>query len=248
MNSTEPNLNNINEELRQRIESIKKDCITLKKYIDDSDEMLDNLKKHLSTEGTTDSLKSTEKNIEDIEKNYKELIYYCNDLKDDIIINKSISYGEDKNVIVSMNDTYQLRDWLEEIDEKSDEETKTKIEAYSGKEVTLFRPPYGAITSSRAKDSGYPIILWNVDSLDWVYKSRSDNKTAEENIKTIADNIISQVEDGDIILMHEIYRNSYEAACIVIDTLSAEGYKFVTVSELIGEENLKVGVTYYNAE
>lgn len=126
------------------------------------------------------------------------------------------------------------------------EKTKAKIETYSGKEVTLFRPPYGAITGSRAKDSGYPIILWNIDSEDWVYKSRDDSEAAEKNIAAIVENIISQVKDGDIILMHEIYQNSYEAACIVIDTLTAEGYEFVTVTEIIGEENLKIGQIYYS--
>lgn len=128
------------------------------------------------------------------------------------------------------------------------EKTEALIEKYSGKEVTLFRPPYGSITKERAIDSGYPIILWNLDSEDWRYKSRADAATAEENVRIIADKILSSVEDGDIILMHEIYRNSYEAACIVIDTLSAEGYEFVTVTELIGEENLKVGATYYSAD
>lgn len=126
------------------------------------------------------------------------------------------------------------------------ETTKAAIEKYSGKEVTLFRPPYGSLTSSRATDSGYPIILWNVDSEDWRYKSRADSATAEQNIQTIVDNILSQVEDGDIILMHEIYQNSYEATCIVIDTLAAQGYEFVTVTELLGKDNLKPGKTYYN--
>lgn len=126
------------------------------------------------------------------------------------------------------------------------ERTEALIEKYSGKEVTLFRPPYGSITKERAVDSGYPIIHWNLDSEDWRYKSRADAATAEKNIRIIADNILSSVEDGDIILMHEIYRNSYEAACIVIDTLSAEGYEFVTVTELIGAENLKAGNTYYS--
>ena len=126
-------------------------------------------------------------------------------------------------------------------------DTEAAIEKYSGKEVTLFRPPYGAITDSRAVDSGYPIILWNLDSEDWRYKSRSNSTEAQKNIEIIADNILSKVEDGDIILMHEIYQNSYEAACIVIDTLSAQGYEFVTVSELLGEENLRGGKTYYNA-
>lgn len=127
-------------------------------------------------------------------------------------------------------------------------DTKEAIEKYSGKEVTLFRPPYGSLTSSRAEASGYPIILWNVDSEDWRYKSRADSETAQKNIQTTVDNILSQVEDGDIILMHEIYQNSYEAACIVIDRLSAEGYKFVTVTELLGEKNMKVGEIYYNGE
>lgn len=128
------------------------------------------------------------------------------------------------------------------------ERTKSEIEKYSGKKVTLFRPPYGSITKSRAVDSGYPIILWNLDSEDWRYKSRPDTATATKNIETIVDITLTQVEDGDIILMHEIYRNSYEAACIVIDTLAAEGYEFVTVTELIGEENLNVGETYYSAK
>lgn len=127
------------------------------------------------------------------------------------------------------------------------QKTESEIEKYSGKEVTLFRPPYGSITKQRAADSGYPIILWNVDSEDWRYKSRSDEQTAEENIDIIVEKIMSQVKDGDIILMHEIYRNSYEAACIVIDRLSAEGYEFVTVTELIGEGKLKAGETYYSA-
>lgn len=127
------------------------------------------------------------------------------------------------------------------------EDTKAEIEKYSQKEVTLFRPPYGSITGSRASNCGYPIIMWNVDSEDWRYKSRSDETTAEKNIQTIVDNILSQVSDGDIILMHEIYQNSYEAACIVIDTLTAQGYEFVTVTELLGESNLKAGETYYCA-
>lgn len=124
--------------------------------------------------------------------------------------------------------------------------TKAEIEKYSGKEVTLFRPPYGSITQYRATESGYPIIMWNLDSEDWRYRSRSDSETANANVQTIVRNILSEIDDGDIILMHEIYRNSYEAACIVIDTLSAEGYEFVTVTELLGEENLKAGEFYYS--
>ena len=126
--------------------------------------------------------------------------------------------------------------------------TKAAIEKYSGKEVTLFRPPYGSITQYRAESSGFPIIMWTVDSEDWRYRSQTNGKTATENIQAIVNNILSDIDDGDIILMHEIYKNSYEAACIVIDTLSAQGYEFVTVTELLGEESLQAGEFYYNAK
>ena len=116
------------------------------------------------------------------------------------------------------------------------ESTKLAIDKYSGKEVTLFRPPYGSLTASRAKDSGYPIIHWNLDSEDWRYKSRADSETAQKNIDTIVENVLSVVEDGDIILMHD-YVSGINTACgalkRLIPELLSEGYKFVTVSELI---------------
>ena len=162
---------------------------------------------------------------------------------------KAIKYASDKGSEIGIHAFTHDHDFsFSDYDTFTTElkDTKNAIEKYSGKEVTLFRPPYGSITEWRAEDSGYPIILWNLDSEDWRYKSRADEATAEENIRIIADNILSSVKDGDIILMHEIYRNSYEAACIVIDTLSEQGYEFVTVSEIFGEENLMAGEIYYN--
>ena len=135
-----------------------------------------------------------------------------------------------------------------EIFESELADTKAAIEKYSGKTVTLFRPPYGSITEYRAEASGYPIIHWNLDSEDWRYKGRADDVTAQSNIDTIVDNVLSVIEDGDIILMHEIYLNTYEATCIILDRLAAEGYEFVTVTELLGEKNMKVGEIYYNGE
>ena len=58
---------------------------------------------------------------------------------------------------------------------------------------------------------------------------------------------MSTVGNGKIVLMHEIYENSYKAFCIIIEQLYAQGYEVVSVGELIGKENLKPGLRYYCA-
>lgn len=137
-------------------------------------------------------------------------------------------------------DTCSYADFQNEL-----ELTKQAIEKYVASPVTLLRPPGGRITSSRAIDSGYPIILWSVDSEDWRYKSRADDDTIRTNVHKIVNNVIDNAEDGDIILMHEIYTNSYEATCLILEELHARGFEFVTVTELIGTENLEAGETIY---
>ena len=69
------------------------------------------------------------------------------------------------------------------------------------------------------------VVLWSVDPLDW--------KT--QNKDRIVRHIVNHVEDGSIILLHDVYDASVEAALEVIDTLSLEGYNFVTVDELLIE-------------
>ena len=71
----------------------------------------------------------------------------------------------------------------------------------------MLRPPYGMITPSNRARAGSPIILWSVDPEDW-----SDRSSARQ-----LSVILDKVEDGSIILLHDIY---------------AQGYKFVTVEEL----------------
>ncbi len=109
--------------------------------------------------------------------------------------------------------------------------------------ITLMRPVGGAITDARVKSSPYSVINWSVDSNDWRYK-RNTSRTKAENVQIIYNNIMKQVGDGDIILMHEIYENSYEAFCKVAEDLNKQGYKFVTVTELIGKDNLQAGRKY----
>lgn len=126
-------------------------------------------------------------------------------------------------------------------------QTEHAIGKYIDAEVTLLRAPGGHITKERALLGGYPVINWSIDTEDWRYKSRTDAATIEANVNAIVENALRNVEDGDIILMHEIYQNTYEATCIILERLDAMGFEFVTVTELIGADNLTVGETYYRA-
>ncbi|MBQ5889591.1 MAG: polysaccharide deacetylase family protein [Clostridia bacterium] len=107
--------------------------------------------------------------------------------------------------------------------------------------ITLMRPVGGMITDSRLKSCPYAVINWNKDTNDWRYKNPSGNSG---KINTIYNNTIKNVKNGDIILMHEIYKNSYEAFCKAVDKLYKDGYRFVTVTELIGKSNIKAGKKY----
>ena len=66
-------------------------------------------------------------------------------------------------------------------------------------------------------------VLWSVDSLDWKLQNR----------QKIVKRVLKDVKDGDIILMHDIFPTSVEAALEIIDTLTPQGYTFVTVDEVL---------------
>lgn len=121
--------------------------------------------------------------------------------------------------------------------------TASIIEEVTGKRPTQFRPPGGNFTDKQVTDINYATILWSVDSNDWKFKGNRTEEERAENVRTIYNNIMRNARDGSIILMHEIYNNSYDAFCLAIDELSKEGYVFVTVSELIGDE-LRPGHKY----
>ncbi len=94
--------------------------------------------------------------------------------------------------------------------------------AAGGEQTYYVRPPYGSSSSATRAYFKAPAILWSVDPYDWKYL----------NTNTVVNNIMSTVKDGDIILLHDLYKTSVDAALIVIDRLQAQGYEFVTVSEL----------------
>lgn len=93
----------------------------------------------------------------------------------------------------------------------------------------LFRPPEGVLNAyvQHCSDKGdYSLILWSVDTCDWEIK----------NAEIIAERVLSRIQSGDIVLMHDYIANSKtpEALEILLPKLLALGYQPVTVSELLG--------------
>lgn len=124
--------------------------------------------------------------------------------------------------------------------------TAAAILSNFGVAPTLMRPIGGAITNERVAACPYAVINWRVDSEDWRYKSRTTEEEGARHVAIIVENVMRVVEDGDIILMHELYQNSYEAFCIILDLLYEDGYEVVTVTELLGS-SLRPGQKYTKA-
>lgn len=116
--------------------------------------------------------------------------------------------------------------WLTHVDEEEllNQINKTQeiIKNNLGYEPKIFRPTYGSVSKLMRKTIDLDIILWNIDTMDWKYKNK--NK--------IINNIMSQIEDGKIILMHDTKKITYETLKQLLPKLKEQGYQFVTVSEL----------------
>ncbi|MFJ7936293.1 polysaccharide deacetylase family protein [Sporosarcina sp. NPDC096371] len=100
--------------------------------------------------------------------------------------------------------------------------TSDIIENVTGQKVTEFRPPYGAVNGTVRSETNLPIILWNVDTLDW--KDRDPNR--------LLANVKNATKDGSTILMHDIHQSTADGLDAVLAYLQSEGYTFVKVSDL----------------
>ncbi|MGI5948276.1 MAG: polysaccharide deacetylase family protein [Lachnospiraceae bacterium] len=106
---------------------------------------------------------------------------------------------------------------------ESVEKTGKIIGEIIGEEPEYLRPPYGDWNEELAEKMDLTPVFWSVDSLDWKY----------QNTPKITNRVLKDVEDGDIILMHDIFPTSVESALEIVDTLQVQGYTFVTADELI---------------
>ena len=120
---------------------------------------------------------------------------------------------------------------------KQIQDTSDAIFNITGTRPKLVRPPDGAINSTVKATIEEPLILWNIDSLDW--KSRDENQ--------IVPLVMNSVQDGDIILLHDIHATTVPAVKRIVEQLKAQDYQMVTVSELIeakGYDTTKTKVFY----
>lgn len=111
------------------------------------------------------------------------------------------------------------------VSEAKEEIEKTSNEIYeiTGVYPTYIRPPFGAWRKDLDLTVTMFPVFWDVDTLDWKSK----------NVSQVMQIVNGEVHDGAIILMHDGYETSVEAALQVVDTLTKEGYEFVTVDQLL---------------
>ncbi len=106
-----------------------------------------------------------------------------------------------------------------------------------GSYPTLIRPPYGAVSKQVLSIASRPIVLWSVDPKDW--ESR--------DAQMIVDAVLSTVESGDIVLLHDIYPATADALETILEALTEKDYQFVTVSQLLSMrgDTVEAGKKYY---
>ena len=94
----------------------------------------------------------------------------------------------------------------------------------------MVRPPYGEANQETRSNTNSVFINWSIDTMDW----------ASHNPSAICDNVTKYAHDGGIVLMHDLYDTSYEGFKCGIEKLHQQGYKFVTVEELLKAKGIEI--------
>ena len=104
--------------------------------------------------------------------------------------------------------------------------------------MKIMRPTGGGYDANVRGNVGRPMIIWDLDTLDW------STKDADTTYNTI----MNEIQDGSIILMHDIWEPTATATERIVPKLAEMGYKMVTVSELAEAYgyDLEDGVPYYS--
>ena len=126
-----------------------------------------------------------------------------------------------------------LKDIKNELDN-----TNATYKKIIGEDLKLVRPPYGSFTRDIISNFNNYFILWNVDTNDWRYK----------DVDYLVDYILDNIQDGNIILMHDSYETSIEAVKRVLPMLYAKDIQVVSVSTLakLKGKTMSYGQPYYS--
>lgn len=103
------------------------------------------------------------------------------------------------------------------------EQTDTVIEKITGKQPVFVRASYGELPVDSEQDLNRIYIGWTVDPLDWM----------TEDTGAVVKTVVEEINPGDVILLHDCYPSSVQAAIRIVDLLQGKGYEFVTVDHLI---------------
>lgn len=105
------------------------------------------------------------------------------------------------------------------------EKTDQAIEQATGKRPAFARAPYGALPEKSEEEESRLYVGWTVDPLDWM----------TEDAGHVVNAVVEETAPGDIILLHDCYASSVQAALRIVDLLQGRGYEFVTVDRLLME-------------
>lgn len=128
----------------------------------------------------------------------------------------------------------KLTQYPPEVIQQQVEGTNAALTNVLGHGAGLVRPPYGAVNETVRASLAYPFAFWSVDTLDWQLK----------DAVAIADYILNTAQDGDVVLLHDIYGFTLDAMRIVVPELKARGYQLVTFSEMMAVH----GITMENGQ
>lgn len=117
------------------------------------------------------------------------------------------------------------------------EKNEQKIFEVTGQHTTVTRPPGGAYDDTVLGVLQTPAVLWTVDTMDW----------SHQNKDITVQRVLEHAEDGDIVLMHDLFVPTAEAAEELIPALCERGFQLVTVSELIACRENPDGILQNNS-
>lgn len=124
------------------------------------------------------------------------------------------------------NHTYHHVEITKVSDEKAYEEIMSTNEAIyeiTGQQTEYMRPPFGLWQKNLEWNLDILPVMWSIDPLDWT----------TGNVDEIVNKVVTEAGENDIILLHDCYDSSVEAALRIVDILQKEGFQFVTADELM---------------
>ncbi len=140
--------------------------------------------------------------------------YYTDELKREVNEGMEVGSHTYEHMTLKYHTTAEIQETLNHNDQV--------IQKLAGFTPVIMRPTGGGVDENVATSVTKPMIEWDVDTEDWKTKDSANTiKVAEEH-----------VQDGSIILMHDLYEATAEAAKTLVPDLQKMGYKLVTVSEL----------------